>query len=555
MNVVTFIGIFKKVMSDAKFRSKISDQHLALIFYLPWICITALQNWGYRCGHELSDGYFSTRLVYFSFRTLMSIPLMCPLECAFGEFICSCIVTSQTVTMATVSDIASPASRLGLVGLEMFFLCLVGLGASASAQSLVAWSLTNAKRAEEAMSALAAARQDLLDKLCDAEVELSGQFALLDPAPQFLGILGHRIAEELKDKSFMDIVAADQRERAAEFFNNVNKEGATKCVHLTLQGLHANSCQVDVRAYHAAQTGRSNVCKHRLALIVLSFQEPTQVSQNASSDNRSGSEPAWKPARSPSKVSPLGGPGAVQERDDETDTLLCSESLFTESVFGGQSASAVPSRKTKVRSHCAVQTELMYPPHSSVPLLRCSQGTQTESSELAKKRGDRSEPRVERTEPRLVEPESGIRPLGGRQRPPLMPKKVRAPRPVCHFSGLAVRGRKVVHSDTCRLCLMEIAKKLNVAGSACCSFHLVIGFILKQGKIMLKNSPCRAFEFYQDWQCSVCHLLHSFDDAEEEDGKYWCDVCGSTEAPAETEPESLSRPESFSEKSHESSDT
>ena len=44
-----------------------------------------------------------------------------------------------------------------------------------------------------------------------------------------------------------------------------------------------------------------------------------------------------------------------------------------------------------------------------------------------------------------------------------------------HLAGLAVRGRKVVHSDTCRLCLMEIAKKLNVAGSACCSFHLVIG--------------------------------------------------------------------------------
>lgn len=39
------------------------------------------------------------------------------------------------------------------------------------------------------------------DKLCDAEVELSGQFALLDPAPQFLGILGHRIAEELKERA------------------------------------------------------------------------------------------------------------------------------------------------------------------------------------------------------------------------------------------------------------------------------------------------------------------------------------------------------------------
>ncbi|CAK9085360.1 unnamed protein product [Durusdinium trenchii] len=129
MNVVTFIGIFKKVMSDAKFRSKISDQHLALIFYLPWICITALQNWGYRCGHETS--------------TLTAV------QC--------CSRRNMKNNKRSSEQLADQ------VGLEMFFLCLVGLGASASAQSLVAWSLTNAKRAEEAMSALAAARQDLLE--------------------------------------------------------------------------------------------------------------------------------------------------------------------------------------------------------------------------------------------------------------------------------------------------------------------------------------------------------------------------------------------------------
>ena len=34
---------------------------------------------------RMSDGYFSTRLVYFSYRTLISIPLMCPIECASFE--------------------------------------------------------------------------------------------------------------------------------------------------------------------------------------------------------------------------------------------------------------------------------------------------------------------------------------------------------------------------------------------------------------------------------------------------------------------------------------
>ena len=53
---------------------------------------------------------------------------------------------------------------------------------------------------------------------------------------------------------------------------------------------------------------------------------------HASKDNRSGSEPAWKPARSPSKVSPLGGPGAVQERDDETESRRLGENESMKSL-------------------------------------------------------------------------------------------------------------------------------------------------------------------------------------------------------------------------------
>lgn len=100
------------------------------------------------------------------------------------------------------------------------------------------------------------------------------------------------------------------------------------------------------------------------------------------------------------------------------------------------------------------------------------------------------------------------------------------------FVGDTVPHRRRASSDTCRLLLLDMAKKLNVNGRACCPFHMVVAYLQKQIKMIVKGS-CRSFDFNNAWQCGFCGVLHA-----EEDEEFWCDACGSSGQPASQAAES-----------------
>jgi len=106
------------------------------------------------------------------------------------------------------------------------------------------------------------------------------------------------------------------------------------------------------------------------------------------------------------------------------------------------------------------------------------------------------------------------------------------------LAGPMVKHRRLARPDTARLLLMEAAKKLNVSGTGCCSLHIIFAHLHAQVRHVLKQMPCMCLELNEGWQCAVCLSLHSDDreDSEDEGSSYWCDVCGSTEDPADLMP-------------------
>ena len=137
---------------------------------------------------EARDGYYSTRLVYFCYRALLSIPLMCPYHCAVGELLCSGLVGLE---------VQSSEDRAAMMTIELAFLLLVFFGVTIFGQQLIYWSMYNARRAEEALSAAVEARHGLIEKLCDAEIELSGELGLLEASPSFRAIVGTQLSSAL----------------------------------------------------------------------------------------------------------------------------------------------------------------------------------------------------------------------------------------------------------------------------------------------------------------------------------------------------------------------
>ncbi|CAE7636546.1 MCM3 [Symbiodinium pilosum] len=185
---------------------------------------------------------------------------MCPYHCAVGELLCSGLVGLE---------VQSSEDRAAMMTIELAFLLLVFFGVTIFGQQLIYWSMYNARRAEEALSAAVEARHGLIEKLCDAEIELSGELGLLEASPSFRAIVGVDLAEW--KGTFLDFLVAGDVQRVKEFLQNAGKQGASSCIHATLK--RRDGCGIEARFYHAEQSGRSDACKHRLALLVLSNTE------------------------------------------------------------------------------------------------------------------------------------------------------------------------------------------------------------------------------------------------------------------------------------------
>jgi len=511
-NVIGAIFLYRHLLPGAR-HLKLHDWQLAGAFYLPWVCVTFLQITYFSCGDQARDGYYSTRLVYFCYRALLSVALMCPLQCTVAELICSGMVAA---------DVQRSEARAAMMSIELLFLLLIFAGTCFLGQRMIDWAFANARKAEEALSALVDARLGLIEKLCDAEVELSGDLKMLEASASWGARIGIHLASF--EGSFLDVIDEDDADRVLRFLQSARSEGASSCIHASLRTFADD--RVDARLYHAAQSGRSNACQHRLAVIFLGNTEPPVATNGAkppseaevSDDFSSDCERLFRPLVSAERS--LGRPAS--DADEEmSDTLVCSESIADRSQVTRSSF-----RPQSERNVCRTHTK----------------GIQTDAQPAAR-RADTSDaacqtagiirpPALPQTSQPSARPQSSDRKAS----------KARALRQMA-FAGDVVPNRRLIMTRTCQLMLLEDARKMNVRGSGCCAYHVIMSYIHKTVKSMTK-SPCRQLEFHTDWQCAICHALHSFEEDQEsdaDDGKFWCDVCGCTEVPTEpdTEPSSM----------------
>jgi len=488
---------------------------LAAGFYFPWVSTAYLQGVMYTCGTEARDAFFTTRLAFFFYRTAFAIPLMCPLHCSLGELICCTFASLQTSASETLWS-----ERTIMIVVELAFLMIMANGMVIAGQGIIKWGTMNAYRAEAALGALLQSEHALIEKLCDAEVKLSADFRMLSPSKAWAALTGHDV-KAIEDGCFLSTISVGDRERARAFLENVNEMGASKCVHVTLKG--AGFSGPDVRIYHAAHSGIEDMCQHRLAIIALRTGCPD--ADDAVQEAFAGS-PVEPPTASRAWTGGAfseSGSGTQRQESSQaedgvdgssiSDTLIFSESAVTGSAMTGSAGSLCSWRHESKRRRPG-------------GLSRARSPSQREVTNQLKQACDVAI----QTDPALPP-----RP----PRPPLAPtcqpkQKARMQRyrgkPA--VSGCMVDGKKTIPGETARLHLIEIAKKLNVSGSGCCKFHIVFAYLQKQTKHVLTQLPCRNLSFNKDWQCRICLTMHSFDEeVEEDDGQYWCDVCGSTETP------------------------
>ena len=98
----------------------------------------------------------------------------------------------------------------------------------------------------------------------------------------------------------------------------------------------------------------------------------------------------------------------------------------------------------------------------------------------------------------------------------------------------------------------RLARCLNSTkiGSAQCVMCCILSTMQRMrtgvGTLLLTSCPSQEskqfFLVSSYWRATIVDKLIIFFCLGLKDGKYWCDTCGSTELPAESEPESLSRP-------------
>ncbi|CAE7226029.1 MCM3, partial [Symbiodinium sp. CCMP2456] len=238
-NVIGAIFLYRHLLPGA--RQELHDWQLAGAFYLPWVCVTFLQIAHFSCGDEARDGYYSTRLVYFCYRALLSVALMCPFQCTLAELICSGMVAA---------DVQRSEARAALMSIELLFLLLIFAGTCFLGQRMIDWAFANARKAEEALSALVDARLGLIEKLCDAEVELSGELKMLEASASWGSRMGIQLASF--EGSFLDIVDEEDAERVLRFLQSASCEGASSCIQASLRTFADD--RVDARLYHAAQS-------------------------------------------------------------------------------------------------------------------------------------------------------------------------------------------------------------------------------------------------------------------------------------------------------------
>ncbi|CAE7357029.1 MCM3 [Symbiodinium natans] len=523
-NVIGASFLYRHLLSGGG-ALKVADWQLALAFYLPWAFATFLQIATFSCGAEARDGYYSTRVVYFCYRALLSIALMCPWQCAIGELVCSGLVAF---------DVQSSDARAVMMTIELVFLYLVFTGVCFFGQQLIEWGFDNAAKAEEALSALVEARQGLIEKLCDAEVELSGDFRMLESSSSWSDFVG--ISPANFDGTFLDVVADDDRERVLNFLLNSSQDGSNSCIQATLNG--ANDF-IDVRIYHAAQSGRSDACRHRLAVLNLTNIEPA-LAKTMSGSEAEASEPLRFGSDCDDIFHPMNNmPATVRGADiseSEMDTLICSESVTGRSQSQVTDNATLRSRSTL--THRARLTSKFTRTQGTQTDAHCTHHQTVASSDVACQTVGIARPPAMR--------ETGNTGSLPRERS-RSDRKARTHRKLA-FTGEVVKKRKLILASTCQLLMLEAAKRMNVRGVGCCAYHVIMAYIFKSLKSMMA-SECRELAFNSDWQCAVCHALHSFEEDDQDmDGKYWCDVCGSTEAPApsDTDPPSSRADEAMS---------
>lgn len=503
-NVIGAIFLYRHLLPGA--RQKLHDWQLAGAFYLPWVCVTFLQIANFSCGDEARDGYYSTRLVYFCYRALLSVALMCPFQCTVAELICSGMVAA---------DVQRSEARAVMMSIELLFLLLIFAGTCFLGQRMIDWAFANARKAEEAFSALVDARLGLIEKLCDAEVELSGDLKMLEASASWGSRMGIHLASF--EGSFLDVVDEEDEERVLTFLRAASSEGASSCIQASLRTF-AND-RLDARLYHAAQSGRSDACQHRLAVIFLGNTEPpvativAKPTSEVSDDFSSDCEHLFHPL-----VSAERSLGPASDTDGEmTDTLVCSESIADRSQGSRTTFTRNTFRPGSDRNVCRTHNK----------------GTQTDA-QPAKRRADTSDAACQTAG--IVRPPVLPQTSQPSSRPQSSDRKVRSHRQLA-FAGDVVPNKRLIIARTCQLMLLEDARKMNVRGSGCCAYHVIMSYLHKTVKSMTK-SPCRQLEFHSDWQCAICHALHSFEEDQEsdaDDGKFWCDVCGCTDVPAEPE--------------------